>query len=185
MSSLRLWLKPTQIQELVRSAQKAYPQEACGLLVGIGEEVREVIALPNIARNPEHHYRMDDRAYGNAIFQVQKRVLSVIGFYHSHPNSDPIPSQEDIRDANYPETPYLIIGLRHPDSELAAWQIRYGQVTPVEIHVSTEAPAPQTEPLSQAQKRAIILSAIIAFAFMIILSLSLLPPAPIIITPVP
>jgi proteasome lid subunit RPN8/RPN11 len=182
---MRLWMTPEQTHQLVEYARAERPAEACGLLVGSGEQVHEIIPLRNIAQNPAHHYRIDDEAYGRAFFQAQKRGLAVIAFYHSHPTGDPMPSDEDIRQAYYPDIPYVIIGLRQGRTRLAAWQMRCGQVNPVEVIINLEAPPPAEAPLSRAQKTAIILSAIIVFAFMIILSLSLLPPAPIIVTPVP
>jgi proteasome lid subunit RPN8/RPN11 len=182
---MRLWLTPEQTTTLVQYAREVAPHEACGLLAGRGEQVHEVISLPNSAAEPLHHYRIEDAAYSRTLFQLQKQRLSVIGFYHSHPESDPIPSSDDIRQAHYPDTPFLIVGLHQRESQLAAWNIHYGQVTPVEIYVGLQAPPPEEEPLSRTQKTAIILSAIIAFVFMILLSLSLLPPAPIIVTPFP
>jgi proteasome lid subunit RPN8/RPN11 len=182
---MRLWLTPTQTNILVQQAVDDAPRETCGLLAGLGERVQEIVPLPNSAVDPLHHYRLNDQAYSTALFRLQAKNLTVVGFYHSHPKGDPIPSVEDIQDAHYPDTPYLIIGLRNGESRLAAWRIRYGQVVPVEIYVGEEAPPPEEGTLSMAQKRAIILSAIIVFVFMIILSLSLLPPAPMIVTPVP
>jgi proteasome lid subunit RPN8/RPN11 len=182
---MRLWLTPEQTNILVQYAAEATPREVCGLLAGMGERVVEIVALPNTAGEPLHHYRMDDAAYSRAMFQLQKRQLTVIGFYHSHPSSEPIPSSKDIRQAHYPDTPFLIVGLHGQQARLAAWNIRYGQVSPVEIYVGLEAPPPDEDLLSPAQKTAIILSAIIAFVFLIVLSLSLLPPAPIIVTPHP
>ncbi|MFN8560671.1 MAG: hypothetical protein U0703_03335 [Anaerolineae bacterium] len=65
------------------------------------------------------------------------------------------------------------------EARLSAWSMRYGQVTPVTVHVGDEQP-PETRTLSTAQKIAILVSAVIALILMIVLSLSLLPPAPII-----
>lgn len=182
---MRLWLTPEQTSQLARYAQTAAPDEACGLLAGTGEQIREVVSLPNIAPTPRYHYRIDDEAYSKTLFRLQKSGMTVIGFYHSHPTGDPIPSTEDIRQALYPDTPYLIIGLRQGEPRMAAWRIRYGEVIPVEVYVGSEAPPAEEGKLTTAQKTAILLSAIIAFVFMIILSLSLLPPAPIIPKPFP
>ncbi|MBI5669776.1 MAG: M67 family metallopeptidase [Chloroflexi bacterium] len=172
---------------LARYARDAAPQEACGLLAGVREQVEEVIPIPNAAADPVHHYRLDDVIFARTLMQLEARGLELLAIYHSHPNGDPIPSPTDVRQATFPDTPYVIIGLYNGEARLAAWRVRYGEVTPVEVYVGLPgtAPAVREAKLSRAQIIAILISAILAFAFMIILSLSLLPPAPVIVTPLP
>jgi [CysO sulfur-carrier protein]-S-L-cysteine hydrolase len=179
---MRLWMTPTQAEMIARQAFDHRLEEVCGIIAGVGEQVREIIPIQNAASDPAHFFRLDDRSFTQALFDIERAGLSLIGIYHSHPNGDPIPSQTDIQQANYPDTAYLIVGLWNGEPRLAAWQIRPGEVDRIELHVSTQAPPPQQK-LSKAEKTAIILAALIAFAFMLILSLSLLPPAPIIVTP--
>lgn len=180
---MRLWMTPTQAEMIARQALDNRLQEVCGIIAGVGEQVRRIIPIPNAASDPAHFFRLDERSFTQAMFDIERTGLSLIGIYHSHPNGDPIPSQADIKQANYPNTAYVIVGLRHGEPRLAAWQIRPGEVNRIDLHVSTQAPSPQQQTLSKAEKTAIILAALIAFAFMLILSLSLLPPAPIIVTP--
>ena len=182
---MRLWLTPALAEQIARYALDLRLEEVCGVIAGIGEQARQVIPIKNVAVDPQHHFRLDERAFTQAIFDMERAGLSFIGIYHSHPHGDPIPSQTDIQQANYPDTVYLIVGLRHGEPRLAGWQIRAGEVNRIDVHISTQAPLPQQQPLSRAEKTAIILAALIAFAFMLILSLSLLPPAPIIVTPLP
>lgn len=184
---MRLCLTEAQGHALADYAREAAPQEACGILVGVGEQVEDVIPIPNAAADPIHHYRLDDAAFARALMQLDKRGLELLAVYHSHPDGEPIPSPTDIRQATFPDTPYVIIGLSAGEARLAAWQMRYGEVTPVDVYVGLPGTAPtvQTDRLSRAQTIAILISAILAFAFMIIVSLSLLPPAPVIVTPLP
>jgi [CysO sulfur-carrier protein]-S-L-cysteine hydrolase len=179
---MRLWMTPIQAEIIARQALDHRLQEVCGIIAGIGEQAQRIIPLENAASDPVHFFQLDERSFTQAMFDIERAGLSLIGIYHSHPNGDPIPSQTDIQQANYPETAYLIVGLRNGEPRLAAWQIRPGEVDRIELHVSTESP-PSEQTLSKAEKTAIILAALIAFAFMLILSLSLLPPAPIIVTP--
>lgn len=84
-----------------QAALKAYPQEACGLLVGrLGEdcfEVRQVLAMTNT-----HSSRPNDRfeiAPEDLIFAHKKaRAMGqqIIGHYHSHPNGQATPSDQDV-----------------------------------------------------------------------------------------
>ncbi len=181
---MRLFLTEEQARALLHHAREAAPQEACGLLAGVGEQVQAVIPIPNSAADPHHFYRLEEAAFARALLQLDRQGLELLGFYHSHPQGDPIPSSTDVQQATYPDTPYLIIGLRG-EPRLAVWQMRYGEVTPVEVGIGVTGSQSRDgdDTLSRAQRLAIIVSAILAFAFMIIVSLALLPPAPVIVVP--
>ncbi len=172
-----MWLTPEQAQTIVAHARSEAPREACGIIAGQKDRAVEIIPIPNTAAEPLHTYYMDERRLVETLASLSARHLDLVGFYHSHPHSDPIPSPTDIKQAAYPDTPYLIIGLKGMEARLAAWTMRFGQVSEVPLHVGTDAPPP-TSALSNAQKIAILLSALIAFILVIVLSLSLLPPAP-------
>lgn len=184
---MRLCLEEAQARLLAQHVLDVVPEEACGILAGVGEQVHEVIPIPNIADNPEHLYRLDDEVFAHALLNLEARGLELLGIYHSHPKGDPIPSPTDVRQATFPDTPYVIVGLRGGEPHLAAWRMQYGEVMQVELYVGLPSAAPRSRDytLSRAQTIAIILSAILAFAFIIIVSLSLLPPAPVIVTPLP
>lgn len=175
---MMLYLSVAQAHEITDHARRDAPREACGLLAGERSQVVRVIPLPNSAADAEKRYVIDPAAYVRALAEIEGQGLSLIGFYHSHPNGDPIPSPTDIREAAYPDAVYVIAGLRGGVSKLSAWRIRYGEVESVEI--CTETPTEEDIRLSRAQKFAIILSAVLAVLFMLLLSLSLLPPAPVI-----
>jgi len=177
---MHLWLKPALAQEIVGYAREAQPNECCGVIFGTGETAVQIISIPNIASEPKYNYHMDENALAKALYQAEHSQLEVIGFYHSHPRTEPIPSPVDTRLANYPDVAYVIVGLKNGEAHLAAWSIKRDQVMPIELVVSANKPIIENKQLSIVQKRAIIASAIIAFIFMLVLSLSLLPPAPII-----
>lgn len=183
----RLYLTETLARVLIQHALDAAPLETCGILAGIGDQVREVLPVRNTAADPRHFYHLDERQFVSAVFEAEKRGLSLLGFYHSHPDGEPIPSPVDVAQAAYPDMPYLIVGLKNQTPRLAAWTIRYGQVAPVDIFVGLPGtPAHNTEPpFTRTHRAAILLSGLLAFIIMIILSLSLLPPAPVILTPLP
>lgn len=177
---MMIWLTEQQAQIIARHALADSPNEACGIIGGVGSRACEIIPTRNIALNPQHHYHIDEQGLTAALFGLQKAGLSIIGFYHSHPDGDFRPSLTDIEQAHYPDTAYVIIGLRDSTPRMAAWQIKNREVSPVEIHIGLQPPDPVHEmlPISKAQKAAILVSAMLAFIFMLVLSLSLLPPAP-------
>lgn len=182
----RLYLAPENARLIAQHVRREIPNEACGVLLGDQNEVKQIVPLLNIAVSPRNSYRIDDRSLVQTFFNAKRTGLAVMGFYHSHPKGDPIPSQTDIRQSTYPELPHLIVGMRSGEPHLAAWAIQYGQVQPIEVVLASKpANEKPDEGFSSAQKFAIIMATIIAFVFMIILSLSLLPPAPLIVVPNP
>jgi len=177
-----MWLTPEQAQTLIAHARAEAPREACGIIAGQKDRAVEIIPIPNTAANPLHSYYMDERQLVETLSRLQARRLDLLAFYHSHPFGDPIPSRTDIEQASYPDTPYLIVGLKGTQARLAAWSMRFGQVREVPLHIGIRPPVAESSAriLSSAQKIAILLSALIAFILLIVLSLSLLPPAPLI-----
>jgi proteasome lid subunit RPN8/RPN11 len=184
-----LWLIDAHLDQMIAHARQDAPDEVCGLIAGhlrgeIAQAVH-VIPMPNAAADRRHHYAIHPTDLSRELTAFTHAGLELIGIYHSHPRSAAIPSAEDVASAHYPNTAYVIVSLRGETAEIAAWRIEsQGQrVYPVSLHMGVLPPersALETEPLSPAQKTAIILSAVLAVLLVLLLSLSLLPPAPII-----
>ncbi len=175
---MTLWLTDEQARAIVHHALADVPCEACGLIAGHGYRAEAIIPAANAAADPLHHYEIEHRALVQAMFEIEHSSLSLIGIYHSHPNGDPIPSQTDIAQAAYPDVVYLIVGLRGGEPRLSGWRIRRHEVESVPLHIGASPPPQESLPLTNTQKTAILISVIIAFVFMMVVSLSLLPPAP-------
>ena len=175
---MSLWLTEQQAQAIARHAMAQYPAEACGFIAGKDGKALRIIPISNVAVNAVHHFEMEATSMVSAIFDIERQGLALIGIYHSHPNSDPIPSQQDIQESHYPDVCHLIVSLANSEPRFSAWRIRQYEVESVTLHIGPAAPQTVSESLSTAQKTAIILSMVVAFIFMILVSLSLLPPAP-------
>lgn len=184
-TAMRLILSEAQARAIVDHAKQAYPAEACGLIGGVGDFAREIVPIPNAANDPQRRFRLDERAFVQAFYGFQRQSNEIIAVYHSHPQGEPIPSPADLSEAAYPDLIYLIIGLRKGRPALAAWSLRSGRAMPVELHVGHRSTVftPDPQPPSRPQQIAIILAAALAFACMILWSLALLPPAPVIVPP--
>jgi len=177
---MHLWLKPALAQEIVAHARAAQPNECCGVILGHRGTGNQIVPIPNVASAPMYNYQMEEQSLLKVLYQAEREQLEVIGFYHSHPRTDPIPSPTDTKLANYPDVAHVIAGLKNGNAHLAVWSIKRERVKPIKLIVSAERPVIEATQLSIIQKRVVIASAIIAFIFMLVLSLSLLPPAPII-----
>jgi proteasome lid subunit RPN8/RPN11 len=81
-------------------AARAAPHEACGLLLGAGDTVREARPTANIAPDPARFFEIDPAALIAAHRAERAGGPTVLGFYHSHPSGDPVPSYEDRRQAS-------------------------------------------------------------------------------------
>jgi desampylase len=175
-----VWLSEAVAREMVRHARDGAPEEVCGLLAGQAGKVERVIPVENVAADRRHHYEMSAVALSRHLPALEREGLELVGFYHSHPNSDPIPSASDVAQATYPRTPYIIVGLRQHEARLAAWLMDKGQVERVHLHIGLNPPEVIDQDVSPAQRFAILWAALLAFFILLVLSLILLPPAPII-----
>jgi proteasome lid subunit RPN8/RPN11 len=96
------------VDEVAAHARETLPAECCGLLLGTDSEVVEAVRARNLAEDPSR-YRLDPEAHFNARRAARQRGLDVVGFYHSHPHSEPEPSITDLSEAAYPGHLYLIV----------------------------------------------------------------------------
>lgn len=176
-----LRLSIEQVDAIVGHAVQDAPHEACGLIAGKGEKVSRLFPIKNAAAHPEKHFVMDSAQLLKAYKAIEAEGLDCLAVYHSHPKSEPIPSQEDIREAeiNTPNMIHLIVSLKPPKARLQAWQIRQGEADKVELLLGNE-PASNVPKLSQLQLWAIFFAIVFAVLLLLAISFSLLPPAPII-----
>ncbi len=179
-----LWLSREQTQQIGASAAQAYPTEACGLLFGTANgHVYEVIPVSNIAADPIRHYVMDPAALAQHLPRAEREGLTLLGFYHSHPKGDPIPSPTDLHEATYSDVAYLIVGLRgtlDATPRFAAWRLAWGRAERLPLYLGSSIPdiAPSPTPLSYAQRAALVLTGVLALLIVLAVGISLLPPAP-------
>lgn len=133
-----LKLKEEHYEKIVKHCVDGLPNEACGLLAGTidGEEkvIEKVYLLTNIDASREH-FSMDPREQLAAVKDARANGLTLIGNFHSHPESPSRPSEEDKRLAYDPNLEYLILSLQDMEQPvLKAFEIdKEKQVTVHEI----------------------------------------------------
>lgn len=92
----RIVLTREQIDALVGHAKSEMPNEACAILFGTGETVSDVFLARNADESPAEFTIPDEQlieAYGMA----ESAGVDVIGIFHSHPDSEAVPSETDRR----------------------------------------------------------------------------------------
>jgi proteasome lid subunit RPN8/RPN11 len=93
-------------------ADREHPEEVCGVLAGEcgpPDRVTATRRVPNVAAHPRTEYELDPAATMAAIDRVEDRGDDAVGFYHSHPESDPVPSATDRARATWPGYVYCIV----------------------------------------------------------------------------
>lgn len=110
----------------LRALADATPEvEVCGLLLGEGCEVRDILPAANVADTPANRFEIDPAVLISAHRAAREVGPSVIGSYHSHPGGAARPSAEDARQAAADGQYWLILGA---DGE-AVWQaVEQGEV---------------------------------------------------------
>ncbi|HET6822221.1 MAG TPA: M67 family metallopeptidase [Anaerolineales bacterium] len=97
------------IEQMNTHVEKAYPEEGAGFLIGEPGEVKEILALANSREDGARHNRFlfTPEDYLQAELKADGLGLSLIGVFHSHPDSPNIPSEYD-REWAQPFFSYII-----------------------------------------------------------------------------
>ncbi len=92
---MELCISRRQHDQLLKWAHNAGEQECCGLLLGQGARVLELVLAENVALRPEIHFEIDPATLIAAEKGARAGGLGVLGYFHSHPNGVPQPSATD------------------------------------------------------------------------------------------
>jgi len=118
------------LDDIRRHGATAYPEEGCGFLLGtVTEDGRNrVTAVQPVAnRQPEHRerrYQITADDYRAAEETAAEEGLDVVGFYHSHPDHPPRPSETDLAEATFPGYTYVIVSVHDGTPEnVTAWSL--------------------------------------------------------------
>ena len=95
--------------------------EVCGLIGANGRQAFNLYPVKNIAEQPTHNFLMDPEAQVAIMRQLRAKKESLWGIYHSHPDTQAIPSERDLKLAAYPGVNYFIISLIHDMPEIKAY----------------------------------------------------------------
>ncbi len=132
MRSLRI--ARSLLDDIVDHARADAPNECCGMIAAVDGRAVAVHRVPNAAASPLR-YEMDGREQYRLQTAIEDAGQELGAIYHSHTRSAPLPSQTDINLAFYPESLYVIVGLKSQEPEVRAWRIVDGQVSEAELVV--------------------------------------------------
>ncbi len=118
----------TLVAAIRSHAETAYPHECCGALLGVdgaeGREVRDLLALGNQhGSSPRNRFVVTPDDVRRAERVAGERGLALVGWYHSHPDHPPLPSEFD-REHAWPWYSYVIVGVAEGrGGALASWRL--------------------------------------------------------------
>ena len=126
------------LQNITAHAEKTYPEECCGIVLGYagdeGKTVVEVIPTDNAWSTQAADFSQDSTDYSErgryaiapeVMLKAQKeardRALNIIGIYHYHPDHSATPSEFD-RQYAWQEYSYIIVSVDNGKSaEVKSW----------------------------------------------------------------
>ena len=106
-------------ETLRQQALEEYPQECCGVLVGVTNRLGSPPSTEVLAAVDALNVHTGDRSRRFAIapeflLEIHKTAAregqEVVGYYHSHPDGSDKPSETD-REVAWPDVSYLILGV--------------------------------------------------------------------------
>lgn len=125
---MTLRISREDIAQITKQAVASYPEECCGILIGAGNEdkqVKKVLPVKNVFQGSRmNRYTIDPLEMLKAERETAKEGLRILGFYHSHPDVPAKPSNYDLENA-WPTYSYLIISVAQDRFQHAnCWTLR-------------------------------------------------------------
>ena len=122
-------------EQIVAHARAEAPNECCGMIAASGGTAVHVFEAENAAASPLR-YELGPTQMLAILEEIEDRGWDLGAIYHSHTRSDPVPSQTDINLAFYPDSLYVIVGVKDPErAEVRAFRIVDGQVSEDQLEV--------------------------------------------------
>ena len=122
-------LEGQQLTEMREHAQRDYPFECCGLMLGRFAEGRKVVvqtypisnAREEEAKRNRFLIRPEELMRGEKY--ARENGFEVVGFYHSHPDDRAVPSQYDLEHA-WPTYSYIVVSVEKGQAvDLRSWEM--------------------------------------------------------------
>ena len=122
------------VDDLLAQASDEAPNECCGLLLGHSDVVEYARRARNLHESPSR-FLIDPADHFAAMREAREAGLRVIGAYHSHPHSPPVPSETDLAEAIDTELLHIIVspGTRDAPGQARGFRILDGNFREVRL----------------------------------------------------
>ncbi len=98
------------IDEMIQHVLDGRPNEACGMVAGVGNRATRVYPAANAEPSPVR-YLMEPRDQLRIMQDMEEHDWDLLGIFHSHTHTAAYPSQTDVSLAYYPDALYVIVSL--------------------------------------------------------------------------
>jgi proteasome lid subunit RPN8/RPN11 len=135
-----LRIRKRALDKILHQAERDYPYETCGLLLGkVQGDVRTVFGAyetPNVNEERKNdRYEIDPRDYMRAEDKAREFGLEIVGVYHSHPDHPDRPSRYDEERA-FEGFSYIIVSVQKGRAvSYRSWELVEGKFREEEIQV--------------------------------------------------
>ncbi|MFN3598353.1 MAG: Mov34/MPN/PAD-1 family protein [Aquificaceae bacterium] len=133
-----LRIRGSALQKIISQAERDYPYETCGLLLGKGDSsLRTVFGAfetPNANPDRKHdRYEIAPEGYLKAEKKAREFGLEIVGVYHSHPDHPDRPSQFD-QERAFEGWSYIILSVsKGKVVSYRSWELAEGKFVEEEI----------------------------------------------------
>jgi proteasome lid subunit RPN8/RPN11 len=117
-------------KRIFEQMEASYPNEGGGFLLGSVRNgvvtIQDITAVENVFEEAEqyHRYAMTPQDWARLEDAAEARGLTLVGYYHSHPDSPAIPSQYD-RDHALPNFVYIITSVQAGKAaDMRVWRLK-------------------------------------------------------------
>ena len=127
-----LTLDRVHYQIMLEHVLRCLPEEACGLVGGVGSRARIVLPVANRLHS-RVKFEMEPREQLKALRWLEEHGLDLVAIFHSHPHGPQSPSPTDIERFNYPPAATLIWSPRQSEWLVQGFSILEKHVQPVSL----------------------------------------------------
>lgn len=122
---MKLSVDRTELERLHAHAREGYPHEVVGILAGSDSRVTRVHPLVNERADSAHNrYKVSGLTLMKAEQALEDQGLTVLGYYHSHPDHPARYSDYD-RDHALPNLSYVIVSVQQGEvADTLSWRLR-------------------------------------------------------------
>ena len=119
-------IKKVDYDSIVRYCLDGLPNESCGLIAGFTDGDVKVIEKVYFLTNLDHnnvHFTMDPKEQFAAVKDARSLGLTMLGNFHSHPETPSRPSEEDKRLAYDSTAVYMIMSFMDNDNPIFSFPL--------------------------------------------------------------
>ncbi|WP_026561685.1 M67 family metallopeptidase [Bacillus sp. J37] len=122
MSNNKLTLKQNDYEKIIDHCCSEQPYEACGIVSGVNDIVSSIWKLKNESKSLNRYFVSNEKVQ-NVFDEIFNKGENVLGIYHSHPKTSPIPSEFDLINHPYHDVKMIIISLKKKKPVIKCYEI--------------------------------------------------------------